>query len=88
VELYNIYKGEIMVRVLKVIRRKQKMTQRLLCLKAGITIPTLWALETRPLKNPRTSTLLKIGKALGVNPCFLLMDDKNLSPQERKEIGL
>lgn len=76
------------MRVLRKIRQTRGITQRLLCLRAGISGPTLWAYETKPLKAPRPSTLIKIGRALDVDPSVLLCNVEDLKPHERQELGL
>lgn len=76
------------MKVIKAVRKKRGITQRHLCLRAGITEPTLWTYETKRLKRARPTTLLKIAKALNINPALLLVEVEELTEDEKRAIGL
>jgi len=54
------------------IRIKAGITQENLAREVGVTVHTIWRLESDPAANPRLHTLLAVAKALGVTISELL----------------
>ena len=49
------------------LREKRGMTMAQLCDKSGVSMATIWFIETKPNHVATTKTLLALAKALGVH---------------------
>ena len=67
--------------LLQRLREERSLSQRALAIKAGIAFRSVQLMESGH-HNPRWSTVLKLGKALGVEPAELLQTAKGRQARE------
>jgi transcriptional regulator with XRE-family HTH domain len=73
---------------LKALREKCALSQTDLGALAGTSQIAIWFIEKGTTRKPRVGTLVKLAAALGVHPSFLMRETEELTPDERKELGL
>lgn len=76
------------MKVLTALRKKRNLKQTDIARQTGLSAPAINILESGLTKNPRPETLLRLASVWGVQPSLLLKNLEDLTPAERKEIGL
>lgn len=74
--------------IIQRLREKEQLTQVDLALEAGLSQPVISEIEHGLIRRPRLETLLKLARVLDCDPSYLLRKVEELTPDERKELGL
>lgn len=70
------------------LRERKGLSFATLCKKTNLDFVTVWNIARGRTLKPWFSTIVKLAKAFGIDPSFVMREVEELTPEERKGLGL